>query len=189
MLTYLDANLHPQQYTAGALLGSPAATLRASIVVDHEPRADVDGGEKIALAWLGNSKLHALWHNGGTGGYSAFAGFNPDQGSAVVVLYNRFGDSRFFYFMDRVGENVLALLSGEPALPLDFMCEADKRALAHLGIQQPGRKAPCLKPSARGAVAIWPELAATKAEGCRLRSGQPYRQEGCAATHTVSHRL
>jgi len=43
--------------------------------------------------------------------------------------------SGFCIFMDRVGENVSALLSGEPAMPLDFMCEADKRGLARLGIQ------------------------------------------------------
>jgi serine-type D-Ala-D-Ala carboxypeptidase/endopeptidase len=136
MLTYLDANLHPEKYAAGASLASPTSTLPAAVALDHEPRAEVDGGGKIGLAWVSNPKLHYLWHNGGAVGYSSFASFNPDQDWAVVVLYNRFdGDSRFFYFMDRVGENVSALLSGEPAIPLDFKCEADKIGLARLGIQ------------------------------------------------------
>jgi serine-type D-Ala-D-Ala carboxypeptidase/endopeptidase len=137
MLTYLEANLRPEKYAAHALPRSAAATLPAAMAEDHQFRADTDvAGEEIALAWVEDRGAHYLWHNGGTGGYSSFASFNPEQDWAVVVLYNRFdGDSSFFYFMDRVGENVSALLSGEPAMPLDFMCEADKRGLAHLGIQ------------------------------------------------------
>jgi len=99
MLTYLDANLHPEKYAAGAPLGSPAATLPAAVALAHEPRADAGADGKIALAWLGDPKLHYLWHNGGTGGYGSFASFNPAQDWAVVVLYNRFdGDQRFLYF-------------------------------------------------------------------------------------------
>jgi len=137
MLIYLDANLRAEKYAAHALPRSPAATLPAAMAEDHQFRANTDVvGQEIALAWVEDRGAHYLWHNGGTGGYSSFASFNPDQDWAVVVLYNRFdGDSNFFYFMDRVGENVSALLSGEPAMPLDFMCEADKRGLARLGIQ------------------------------------------------------
>jgi serine-type D-Ala-D-Ala carboxypeptidase/endopeptidase len=131
MLTYLEANLHPAKYAAHAPLGSPAATLPAAMAEDHQLRANASGGEKIALAWFEDRGAHYLWHNGKTGGYSSFASFNPDQDWAVVVLYN----SSDGYFKDRVGENVSALLSGPPAMPLDFTCDADKRALAALGIQ------------------------------------------------------
>jgi hypothetical protein len=49
----------------------------------------------------------------------------------AAFLYN----SSDGYFKDRVGENVSALLSGAPAMPLDFTCDAYKRALAAFGIQ------------------------------------------------------
>jgi hypothetical protein len=88
MLTYLDANLHPEKYAAGATPGSSAATLREALALDHESRADMPGG-KIVLAWWINLKPLYLDHDGGTFGYTSFARFNPVQDWAVIVLYNR----------------------------------------------------------------------------------------------------
>ena len=133
MLTYLDANLHPEKYGTRAAPASPLATLPAAVALEHEPRADAGEGAKMALAWGIDSKTHFLGHAGGTGGYGSFARFDPRQEWAVIVLYNR--DSDDPRLVDRVGENVWALLSGKPAIPLDFTCEADKRGLARLGIQ------------------------------------------------------
>lgn len=127
MLTYLDANLHPEKYAAGAAPGSPAATLPAAIALDHEPRADAGDG-KIALAWGINPNTHSFTHGGGTGGYASFAEFTPDKDWAVVALYNREDSNRF---VDCVGRNVSALLSGMPAVPLDFMSYEEKMALQH----------------------------------------------------------
>ena len=88
------------------------------------------------LAWFIDPKTHSLEHGGATGGYWTGARFNPRQDWAVVVLYNRVdGDPRFFDFRERLVGNISALLYGEPATPLDFMCEADKRGLARLGMQ------------------------------------------------------
>ena len=128
MLTYLDANLHPKKYAAGAAPGSPAATLPAAVALDHEARADTGGGGKIALAWFFNPKTSSLDHNGGTGGYGSFARLNPNQNWAVIALYNR--DSDDPRFVDCVGENVSALLSGEPPPQMDFMSAEEKMALA-----------------------------------------------------------
>ena len=137
MLTYLDANLHPDKYGAGAAPDSPMATLPAAVTLTHEPRADGGPGIEQALAWGINLETRSLSHSGGTYGYESIALFNPVQDWAVIVLYNRGeNDPRFVDLLDRVTDNVLALLgSGEPAPPLDFMCEADKRGLARLGIQ------------------------------------------------------
>jgi serine-type D-Ala-D-Ala carboxypeptidase/endopeptidase len=138
MLTYLDANLHPKKYAADAAPGSSAATLPAAVVLDHESRTDGGPGTQQALAWGINLANHTLNDMGGTYGYESFARLNPHQDWAVIVLYNRglSGDPRFVEFLDRVTENLSALLgSGEPATALDFMCEADKRGLARLGIQ------------------------------------------------------
>ena len=134
MLTYLDANLHPEKYAAGAAPGSPAATLPAAMALDHEPRADAGAGGKMALAWGINPKPYSLDHDGATYGNVSVAHFYPDQDWAVIVLNNRADptDPLPVRFADCVAENVSALWSGEPALPLDFMSEADKSALSSL---------------------------------------------------------
>ena len=132
MLTYLDANLHPEKYAAGAAPGSPAATLPAAIAIDHEPRAEVDEvgkGARIALAWFISPKTGSYGHSGGTGGYGTYSVFNPGHDYAVVALYNR--DNDFPRFVDQVGENISDLLLGEPAIPPPFMSDADRKALAH----------------------------------------------------------
>jgi len=132
MLTYLDANLHPDKYAAGAAPRSPAATLPAAIAIDHEPRAEVDSAAqatRIALAWFIVAKTGSYTHSGGTGGYGTYAVFNPGHDYAVIALYNR--DNNFPRFVDRVGENISELLLGEPATPPPFTSDADRRALAH----------------------------------------------------------
>ncbi len=41
ILTYLDANLHPDKYATGAAADSPAATLPAAVALDHQVRSNV----------------------------------------------------------------------------------------------------------------------------------------------------
>lgn len=41
---------------------------------------------KIGLGW--HIRNNITWHNGGTGGFRTFAGFDPDKKMAVVVLTN-----------------------------------------------------------------------------------------------------
>jgi CubicO group peptidase (beta-lactamase class C family) len=49
------------------------------------------------------------WHNGGTGGYSSYASFDPKRGTAVVVLLNVAGE-----WMNQIGVRLERLLAGEP---------------------------------------------------------------------------
>ena len=66
MLTYLEANLHPETVKpAGGFAGSK--TLSAALVQDHELHADAVGGMRIALAWLYEPDKGNYWHNGATG--------------------------------------------------------------------------------------------------------------------------
>lgn len=44
--------------------------------------------DEIGMAWLIDSKNGIVWHNGGTGNYNSYLGFNPRSGVAVVVLSN-----------------------------------------------------------------------------------------------------
>ena len=59
----------------------------------HEPRLRTGEGDvEIALGWhvktLGDRRI--VWHDGGTGGYSSYAGFLRDGSLGVVVLSNTF---------------------------------------------------------------------------------------------------
>jgi CubicO group peptidase (beta-lactamase class C family) len=116
MLTYLDANLHPDRAGKGSM-ASNAQTLPAALRLSHELRADVSPNMRIAFAWLYNTATGNYWHNGATGGYSSFAAFNPKDDFAVVVLYNGTvqGDASF---ADRCGEHIIQRLSGKAAIAL-----------------------------------------------------------------------
>jgi hypothetical protein len=47
-----------------------------ALVQSHELHVDTDG-QKIALAWLFDPQSGNYWHNGATGGYSAYAFLIP----------------------------------------------------------------------------------------------------------------
>ncbi len=96
MLTFLHAQLRPHDTPLG-----PA------IALTHPERRP---GKRlgIGLGWLrvpmgGEHVL--LWHNGGTGGFRAFAGFVPAAGVGVVALANDLRN------VDRVGLDLLTALS------------------------------------------------------------------------------
>ena len=96
MLTFLHAQLRPDETPLG-----PA------IALTHLERRR---GKRlgIGLGWLRVPMRDGrvlLWHNGGTGGFRAFAGFMPGTGMGVVALAN---DLRS---VDRVGLDLLAALN------------------------------------------------------------------------------
>jgi CubicO group peptidase (beta-lactamase class C family) len=116
MLTYLEANLHPEALKPAG--SSPAAaTLSAALARQHELRADAMPGTRIALAWLFVTESGSYWHNGATGGYSSFAFFNPQGDYAAVVLLNTsIGGNGSF--ADRLGLHIGQRLAGKPAISL-----------------------------------------------------------------------
>ncbi|WP_127782439.1 serine hydrolase domain-containing protein [Rhodococcus sp. X156] len=96
MLTFLHAQLRPD-----------ATPLGPAIALTHPERRP---GKRlgIGLGWLRvpiSGDHIMLWHNGGTGGFRAVAGFVPAAGVGVVVLAN---DLRS---VDRVGLELLTALS------------------------------------------------------------------------------
>jgi len=116
MLIYLEANLHPQDVKpAGA--AAAAKTISIALENDHQLRADLSAGQQIALAWLFDPATGNFWHNGATGGYSAYAFFNPKGDFAAVVLLNTTIGSRGS-FADRIGEHISQRLAGKPAISL-----------------------------------------------------------------------
>lgn len=44
--------------------------------------------DEIGMSWIIDKENGFIWHNGGTGNYNCYLGFNPENGTAVVVLSN-----------------------------------------------------------------------------------------------------
>ena len=98
MLKFLDANLHPER-----------GALQRAMAFAQKDRAAA-GNMRIGLNWLtsyaGTDTI--VWHNGGTGGYRTFLGFEPSRKIGVVVMTNTTGAGA-----DDIGFHIL-----NPALPL-----------------------------------------------------------------------
>ncbi len=99
LLTFLAANL-----------GSAPPALLTALELTHQPRYDTGKlPGKIGLGWhirtTGTGDL--TWHNGGTGGYHSFVGFDGHRHVGVVVLYNSEAS------IDDIGFHLL-----DPQLPL-----------------------------------------------------------------------
>lgn len=94
MMNYLAANM--------GIIDSP---LSAAIELSHKLNYTMAGND-IGLAWL--TKTHAeetiTWHNGGTGGFRSYIGFDKSRGRGVVVLANS---------QDNVDEIGLAVLQNK----------------------------------------------------------------------------
>lgn len=80
LLAYVGAHMHPP---SGSLSRALAAVARPQRPTDDERR-------RIGLAWQVESRQgrEIVWHNGMTGGSSAFVGFTGDGERGVVVLTN-----------------------------------------------------------------------------------------------------
>jgi CubicO group peptidase (beta-lactamase class C family) len=116
MLTFLEAQLHPDALPQGALASS-GKTLPAAIADCHVIHAEIGPGMHIALNWFHEDETGNYWHNGATGGYSSYAMFNPGKDFAVIVLSNT-SISREGSFADKLGAHIVQRLNGLPAISL-----------------------------------------------------------------------
>jgi len=96
-------------------LGYTPSDLGPAIATATTERKEAYGSMEIGLGWLIRQKKGSeiIWHNGGTGGYRTFAGFDPKARIGVVVLAN---------VSTNAGVNDLGfhLLDSEvPLLPMD----------------------------------------------------------------------
>jgi serine-type D-Ala-D-Ala carboxypeptidase/endopeptidase len=113
MLAFLEAQLHPDRVKGST---PEARTLPAAIAASHEVRAEAGGGMHIALTWFRVDDSGRYWHNGATGGFSAFALFDPAQDFAVIVLCNQTIGNRSL--ADDLGKHIVQRLTGKPAVSL-----------------------------------------------------------------------
>jgi D-alanyl-D-alanine-carboxypeptidase/D-alanyl-D-alanine-endopeptidase len=80
LLTFLAANLAAER-------GEDTSRLARAMRLAHAPRRPTaTPGMSIGLAWHVVDASHVVWHNGATGGYHSFVGFDPLRGVGVVVL-------------------------------------------------------------------------------------------------------
>jgi len=81
MLRFLAACLQP-----------PDDQIGAALRLAQEPQARMGKRLEVGLCWLivrpGRRHPRLIWHNGGTWGFRAFAGFAPERGTAAVVMSN-----------------------------------------------------------------------------------------------------
>ena len=86
----LRSNVEDMLKFLAANTGPPESNLERSMRTSHEIRKDMNPQMSIGLNWhvrkVGDSKI--VWHNGGTGGFRTFAGFDPEKGVGAVVLTN-----------------------------------------------------------------------------------------------------
>ena len=101
LLTFVEANLASTETPVGRAL------TRARQL---QPTGDAGN---LPLGWQREitlqGRLEIYWHNGGTGGYVSFIGFNRERQIGVVVLAN-YGDAMAGKFsVDKIGMDVLKL--------------------------------------------------------------------------------
>jgi serine-type D-Ala-D-Ala carboxypeptidase/endopeptidase len=99
MLTFLEAFLGYKE--------SPLAPAMKAMLDVRRPA----GQAKIGLAWIiySTDGLEFAWHNGATGGFRSFVGYDPKQRFGVIVLANAFTPTG----VDDIGLHLL-----NPNLPL-----------------------------------------------------------------------
>ena len=88
MLRFLDANLGtPTSELEVAMRDAQRA--RPALAVTGNEQAEAAAQPSIGLAWvIGSSPGKLIMHDGGTGGFRSFIGFDPLRGVGVVVLSN-----------------------------------------------------------------------------------------------------
>jgi len=101
LLTFLAANIGIEK--------SPLAPSMAAMIATRRPTGNPN--LEIALGWhIWNRNGHEIiWHNGGTGGYRTWIGFEPKSRTGVVVLSNTTTNAG----VDDIGLHLL-----DPAVPL-----------------------------------------------------------------------
>lgn len=74
-----------------ANLDSASGPVGRALATAHTPRREAERQMKIGLGWLTLNQFGAplVWHNGQTGGYHSFIGFDPAKARGIVILINQ----------------------------------------------------------------------------------------------------
>jgi serine-type D-Ala-D-Ala carboxypeptidase/endopeptidase len=78
-----------------AHLGEAPARLKPALDLVQRPRFEISPSDHVALGWhirvMPANGHTMLWHDGGTGGFTAFTAFCPSQGTGVALLVDQAG--------------------------------------------------------------------------------------------------
>jgi CubicO group peptidase (beta-lactamase class C family) len=97
--------------------------LRPAMRLTQEPQLDVKG-ENVGLGWQIDG-TGRYWHNGGTGGFHSFIGFDPKTKRGVVILA-----STSVTLVDHLSEVLYKVLDGAPGDPPKLPTADDLKAFA-----------------------------------------------------------
>jgi len=114
-----------------ANMGLDKTPLAAALATAQKPWRDASGGDRIGLAWMTRKTADGdiVWHNGMTGGYASFVGFNANGTRGVIVLTN------IQESVDDLG--FAALVTGAPLAPARKAIALEDASLdAYLGDYQ-----------------------------------------------------
>lgn len=89
MLTYAQMQLESNPYFSEC--HKSLKTINASTEDYKTMGINMD---EIGMSWIIDNENGIIWHNGGTGNYNSYLGFNPETKTAVVVLSNLAPDYR-----------------------------------------------------------------------------------------------
>jgi serine-type D-Ala-D-Ala carboxypeptidase/endopeptidase len=84
----VKSNMHDMLLLLNACLDESPIT--EDLAFATQPRFKLSNTDDVGLAWVISKQNNqtAIWHNGETGGYAAFLGFNPDTKQGLVILSN-----------------------------------------------------------------------------------------------------
>lgn len=147
-----------------AAMGLVRTPLDSAFRLTEQAQADAGPGMRIGLGWhvMQRGATRIVWHNGGTGGYRSFIGFDPARRIGVVVLSNstEAADDVGFHALDptfplttvraaiRLRAESLETYVGEYQLGPGFALSV-RRVGANLVAQATGQGAVIIYPSAR----------------------------------------
>ena len=114
-LTLIDAELDAY---AGSKL-----PLRAPMRLTQETQLE-DVGANAGLGWV-IDREGRYWHNGGTGGFHAFVGFDPKTRRGIVILA-----ATSTSLVDHLANSLYKILANEPPTPVKFPTPAQLAPLA-----------------------------------------------------------
>jgi serine-type D-Ala-D-Ala carboxypeptidase/endopeptidase len=121
----IESDLHDMLIYLRANMAAPGGVLGSAMADAQKPREPVglNGILRIGLLWMTNTRSGITWHNGETGGYHAFIGFDRTGGYGVVVLAN-VADLD----LDQLAVHILA-----PDVPAPKPVAAEEKAATPLG--------------------------------------------------------
>jgi CubicO group peptidase (beta-lactamase class C family) len=97
--------------------------MHGAMRLTQEPQLQNAVGDNEGLGWQIDA-TGRYWHNGGTGGFHSFIGFDPKTRRAIVVLA-----STSVTVVDRLGEDIYKILAGEAVKPPVFPTTAQLQPL------------------------------------------------------------